>query len=103
MNDVLKMNNQELEDVLTGAHEKETPALQALVNMMTSPIPKRAGLKLSKEDTAEWAEEIKKVIDTLRNVDIYLTNALYVDPIIKCSEQTIEIEKAREQLKTLLY
>ena len=60
-------------------------------------------LKLSKEDTAEWAEEIKKVIDTLRNVDMYLTNALYVDPCIKCSEQTIEIEKAKEQLKKLIY
>ena len=102
MNDVLKMNNQELEDVLTGVHEKETPALQALVNMMTSPIPKRAGLKLSKEDTAEWAEEIKNVIDTLRNVDIYLINALFVDPCIKFSEQTIEIEKAKEQLKKLI-
>ena len=56
--------------------------------MMTSPIPKRSGLKLSKEDTAELAEEIKKVIDTFRNDDKYLSNALYVDSCIKCSEQT---------------
>lgn len=103
MNEAQRMNKQELEDILTGAHEKETPALEALVNMMTSPIPKRAGLKLSKEDTAEWAEEIKQVIDKLNRINTLLADALYVDPLKKSAEQTIIIEKARNQLKTLLY
>ena len=97
------MSRKELEDILTGSGEEETPVLQALVNMMTSPIPKRAGLKMSPEDTAAWAEELKKVIDTLRDVDVYLSNALYVDPCVKCSEQTVEIEKAKKHLKPLIY
>ena len=103
MNEVQKMDKKELEDILTGAHERETPALESLVNMMTSPIPKRAGLKLSKEDTAEWADEIKKIIYTLVEIKAHLTSALCVDPTIKCSEQTIYIEKAIEKLKPLLY
>jgi len=103
MNEVQKMDKKELEDILTGAHERETPALEALMNMMTSPIPKRAGLKLSKEDTAEWAEEIKKIIDKLHKINVFINDALFVDPLKKSAEQTIFIEKAKEELKTILY
>ena len=94
MNDVLKMNRQELEDVLTGANEKETPALQALVNMMTSPIPKRAGLKLSKEDTAEWAKELNTIIDKLQSI-LDLTADHSNSPVVM-------IDKTREIIKELI-
>lgn len=103
MNEIQKMDKKELEDILTGANKRETPALEALVNMMTSPIPKRAGLKLSKEDTAEWAEEIKKIIDKLHKINVFINDALFVDPLNKSAEQTIFIEKAKEELKTILY
>ena len=94
MNDILKMNRQELEDVLTGANEKETPALQALVNMMTSPIPKRAGLKLSKEDTAEWAKELNTIIDKLQSI-LDLTADYSNSPVVM-------IDKTREIIKELI-
>ena len=68
MNDVQRMSRKELEDILTGAGETETKALQSLVNIMTSPLARRAGLHMSKEDTAEWAEEINGVIGRLREI-----------------------------------
>ena len=96
------MSEQELEDILVGKGAKETTLLESLVNIMTSPIAKRKGLMLSKEDTAEYAEEIKKLIAELYKVKSSLITAFNVDVSIKSSAQSVYIDNALKILSKLL-
>ena len=69
LNEVQKMTKEEFEDILLGRNEEEVDALSAIINLLTSPIAKRKGVIISKEDCVEWAEDLKeyrkKVIEAI--------------------------------------
>lgn len=63
MDNVFLSNPEELENILTGANEREPNPVESLINIFTSPIAKRKGVVITKEDCVIWAEELKSFLN----------------------------------------
>ena len=61
------LSKDEFEDILLGTNERELNSIESLIKIFSSPIAKRKGVMISKEDCELWIEELKELNNKINN------------------------------------